>query len=102
MSSSLFRGRRAATLPPLDGLEPRDRRPIDGDVVVGPMTGRPGQFGLRQLPHDYEIAGATLSECVSTGRRFATANRVDIWSIDPHGQPTLIERNRLGRVHCDS
>lgn len=79
----------------IDGVS-RPSRPVEGDVVVGPLRDRPDRFGLRQLPHEYEIAATTLSECVSTGRRFATANRVDIWSIDTHGNATLIERNRLG------
>ncbi|MEZ5417992.1 MAG: hypothetical protein R2708_11700 [Vicinamibacterales bacterium] len=97
MASSVFTktpGLGAATRS-IDGVS-RPLRPIEGDVVVGPLRDRPGRFGLRQLPHEYEIAATTLSECVSTGRRFATANRVDIWSIDTHGNATLIERNRLG------
>jgi hypothetical protein len=102
MSSSIFRGHRELSLPPLAGADSPDAQPINGDIVVGPVDGPPGRFGLRQLPHGYEIVGATLSECVSTGRRFATANRVDIWSMDAHGRPTLIERNRLGRHRHDA
>lgn len=102
MNASSFRRRRDEALPTRTGDEPHPSHPITGDIVVGPVHGSPGRFGLRQLPHEYEILEESLSACVSTGRRFATAHRVDIWSIDARGHTTLIERNRLGRPRHDA
>lgn len=89
-----------ATVRPLNpepGIDPdsgQPAAPMDGDIVIGALPDVPLRFGLRQVPHEYQFASRHISECVSIGRRFATAHRVDVWSLDDGGQPILIERNR--------
>ncbi|MEZ5290961.1 MAG: hypothetical protein R2745_07770 [Vicinamibacterales bacterium] len=79
---------------PADADPGRPAAPADGDIVIGPLPDAPLRFGLRQVPHEYQFASRRISECVSIGRRFATAHRVDVWSVDDGGQLLLIERNR--------
>ncbi|MGE0816707.1 MAG: hypothetical protein AB7O28_27250 [Vicinamibacterales bacterium] len=80
--------------PPADAEPGRPAAPVDGDVVIGSLPDAPLRFGIRQVPNEYQFASRHISECVSLGRRFATAHRVDVWSVDDSGQAILIERNR--------